>query len=73
MALPVAVFETPDFLPAARQQPGHWLVAPRKHASASDLQGWTLVQHGVGWSLYRSTPPGVDMAAAMARCGVAAP
>jgi hypothetical protein len=68
-----AVLKTPDDLPAFSQLAGHWLVAPRQHAPASDLQGWALVQQGVGWSLYRSTPPGVDMAPAMARCAVAAP
>ena len=66
------VLQTPDVLPAASQQPGHWLVAPRQHAPA-ELSGWTLVQHGVGWSLYRSTAAGVDRAADLARCAVATP
>jgi hypothetical protein len=66
------VLKTPEYLPAASQLPGHWLVAPRLYAS-SELQGWMLVQHGVGWSLYRSTPPGVDMAPVLARCAVAVP
>lgn len=66
-----AVLKTPDFLPGASQLPGHWLVTPRQHP-VSELSGWTLVQEGVGWSLFRSTPPGVDMASTRARCPVAA-
>jgi len=66
------VLKTPEFLPVASLLPGHWLVAPRQH-SAAELQGWTLVKHGVGWSLYRSTPPGVDMAAGLSRCSVSVP
>jgi len=46
-------------------------VTPRQHP-VSELSGWTLVQEGVGWSLYSATPPGVDMAPARARCSVAA-
>lgn len=68
-----AVLKTPDYLPAASQLPGHWLVAPRQHGPTSDFQGWTQVLRGVGWSLYRSTPAGVDMAPALARCAVAVP
>jgi hypothetical protein len=64
-----AVLQSAEVLPAASQQAGNWLVAPRQHAP-SELQGWTLVMHGVGWSLYRSTPPGVDMAPVLARCPV---
>ena len=64
-----AVLQSPEVLPAASQQAGHWLVAPRQN-DPSELQGWTLVMHGVGWSLYRSTPPGVDMAPMPARCPV---
>lgn len=64
-----AVLQSAEVLPAASQQAGNWLVAPRQHAP-SELQGWTLVMHGVGWSLYRSTPLGVDMAPVLARCPV---
>ena len=50
--------QTPDVLGPASQQLGNWLVAPRKHEPISDLQGWTLVKAGEGWSLYRSAPAG---------------
>jgi hypothetical protein len=50
--------QTPDVLGPASQQLGNWLVAPRKHDPISDLQGWTLVKAGEGWSLYRSAPAG---------------
>jgi hypothetical protein len=50
--------QTSEVLGPASQQAGNWLVAPRQHAPATDLQGWTLVKAGEGWSLYRSTPAG---------------
>ena len=52
--------KTPDVLAPASQQPGNWLVAPRKHDVKSDLQGWSLVKEGEGWSLYRSKLAGVS-------------
>ena len=62
-----AVLQSAEILPAASQQAGNWLVAPRQYSS-SELQGWTLVMHGVGWSLYRSTPNGVARAPVLALC-----
>jgi 4-amino-4-deoxy-L-arabinose transferase-like glycosyltransferase len=64
------VLQSVDVLPAASQQDGNWLVAPRKHDRLSDLQGWALVIQGAGWSLYRAHPPGVDRSADRVRCPV---
>jgi len=50
--------QTSEVLGPASQQAGNWLVAPRLYAPATDLQDWTLVKAGEGWSLYRSAPVG---------------
>lgn len=50
------VLQSAEVLPAARQQPGNWLVAPNSWSAMPLLQGWVPVQAGAGWSLYRSAP-----------------
>jgi 4-amino-4-deoxy-L-arabinose transferase-like glycosyltransferase len=52
------VLKTPDVLAPASQLAGNWLVAPNNYDRVSDLQGWTLVKAGEGWSLYSSSPAG---------------
>jgi 4-amino-4-deoxy-L-arabinose transferase-like glycosyltransferase len=52
------VLQTPDVLVAAAGVPGKWLVAAVKPetAAAPPPSGWSLVQQGRGWTLYRSAP-----------------
>jgi 4-amino-4-deoxy-L-arabinose transferase-like glycosyltransferase len=49
------LLQAPDVLAAASRVAGHWMVAPVGY-EGKDLDGWTLVQHGSGWVLYRASP-----------------
>jgi len=51
------VLQSPEVLTEARTRPGQWLLTPRSHPAGDWQQGWTLVQQGTGWTLYRSSAP----------------
>jgi len=50
------LLQSPDVLPIASAEPGHWMVAPNDHPAGTWQLGWVRVQQGSGWSLYRSAP-----------------
>jgi len=54
--LAARLLRTPDALPLAANEPGHWLIARRSNEARQPplAPGWQLAFEGKGWRLYRS-------------------